>query len=535
MRGVWSTLAAMHREHPTLWIVHLAPMVLAAAGWFVGRSTQQMATRTLELERAVDARTAELAAALEIERRALATLEADEVLLREQHDRLVAQRNEVEAQHAELERQHRVVVEQAAELLRLSMVVAQVQDAIVVTDATGNITWVNEAWSRVTGYPATDAIGKRPGALLHGARTSDETTARMRASVRAGRPFEAEVLNYRRDGAEFWMEVRASPVRDAGGAITSFVAIERDVTERRAEERLRQQLATAVGVSPDGIGVTSVAGGWEYANEAQARMFGYTHAESMLGRPWRECYAEPDAARLEREAIPDVARLGSWQGEVQAIRRDGHSFPQELSITLLPLGGLVCVSRDISDRKTQQAALERLSLHDELTGILNRRGFFEQADRQLQLASRARVPCVLLYGDLDDFKPINDVYGHGAGDAALAAVGRSLREVFRESDLVARLGGDEFAVLAMGATDEAMPELQRRLVERLAANTPTTSQGIALIRLAMSIGFVVAGPDDGRTAAVLLREADARQYEMKEQRKGERKARGQIRDVDEHF
>jgi diguanylate cyclase (GGDEF)-like protein len=145
-------------------------------------------------------------------------------------------------------------------------------------------------------------------------------------------------------------------------------------------------------------------------------------------------------------------------------------------------------------------------------------------DRHVQLASRAGVSCVLLYGDLDDFKPINDVYGHGAGDAALAAVGKSLREVFRESDQVARLGGDEFAVLASGATAEAIPELERRVGERHSWNTPPTPAGIPLYRLAISLGFVEAPLDSTHSAALLLREADARQYEAKKRRGSGRRA-----------
>ena len=109
---------------------------------------------------------------------------------------------------------------------------------------------------------------------------------------------------------------------------------------------------------------------------------------------------------------------------------------------------------DITDRNLQASKIHMLAHYDELTGAANRRYFYEEAQRTLALAEHKRTPFSLL--DLDDFKGVNDHYGHACSDALLKHVSAKLQSLLRDGDLLARFGGDEFVVLLKGVSERAV-------------------------------------------------------------------------------
>ena len=325
-----------------------------------------------------------------------------------------------------------------------------------------------------------------------------------------------------RDGGLRW--IRASTrglFREGAGpgalpyaVVTAFSNI---TAEREAAERI-DQLATAVSMLPDGLSVSGPEGTLLYTNAAHDRLYGYEAGE-LIGRPWPMLYEPEEIERLGASIVSTLTERGVWLGESVGRRKDGTHFPQELRMRRLPWGGVVVAVRDVSERKAHEAALQELSQRDDLTGLFNRRGFFAHAERALAQAARTRTPYLLLYGDLDRFKAINDTRGHAAGDAALRAVARALREVFRPADVLGRLGGDEFVVVAEGSPERAMA-LRSRLVdalERAAAHDATALGGA---EVAMSVGVAALRPDapGGRAGGLLpalLKEADAQLYAAK--------------------
>ncbi len=119
------------------------------------------------------------------------------------------------------------------------------------------------------------------------------------------------------------------------------------------------------------------------------------------------------------------------------------------------------------ERQHSRVILKQQSFRDDLTGLLNRRGFYSLASKHLKLAQRESWDLALIYADLDDLKAINDELGHPAGDAALIAMANILRKTFRTSDLIARLGGDEFVVLAINTEENAVDVIVHRLMDNL--------------------------------------------------------------------
>jgi PAS domain S-box-containing protein len=124
---------------------------------------------------------------------------------------------------------------------RLALVAAKTTNGIVVTDADGRVEWVNEGFTRVSGYALDELRGRKPGHLLQGPGTDPETVAFVRERVRAREPFAAELVNYHKSGEPYWIRIEVSPLVEDDGALTGFIAIETDVTERkRAEAELRE-------------------------------------------------------------------------------------------------------------------------------------------------------------------------------------------------------------------------------------------------------------------------------------------------------
>jgi len=405
------------------------------------------------------------------------------------------------------------------EMRRLSLIVKQSDYAVIITDRDSRITWVNDAFTALTGYEESESIGQPAIQLRSGVHSSPESLARMRAVVDRGESLVEELLSYRRDGTPYWAEVAITPLRDAHGTLTGYVSLSRDVTARRVADRERQTLAAALAVTADGIAIVDAVGALEYTNEAFTRQLG-VGATDLQGRLWLSLYDQSTAKSLTSHVRQTVTTMGFWNGEVEARRENGTEFPQELSITALPHGGMVVVVRDISDRKQAEDRLRFLSTRDELTGLLNRRGFMEVSRPVLAGALRAGQSCALLYGDLDNFKLINDKYGHGCGDRALQEISKILLATFRAEDIVARLGGDEFTVLARGLEPADVPALLVRLGETMDAhNAGRSGDPSDDWHLGLSLGVAYAEAGDAQDFEALLKRADAEQYFVKSERR----------------
>ncbi|MGI2336763.1 MAG: GGDEF domain-containing protein [Dehalogenimonas sp.] len=149
---------------------------------------------------------------------------------------------------------------------------------------------------------------------------------------------------------------------------------------------------------------------------------------------------------------------------------------------------------------------------DELTDLYNRRGFLVMGQQQIKIGSRTKKPVLLLFGDLDDLKNINDNYGHPAGDQALRDVAYILRGTFRESDVISRLGGDEFAVVALVNENGSPDIILKRIDERTRQHN--LKQGRPY-NLSLSVGIAECNPEQSCSISELLRQADEAMYRKK--------------------
>ncbi|MEF8856044.1 MAG: PAS domain S-box protein, partial [Haloplanus sp.] len=136
-------------------------------------------------------------------------------------------------------------------------------------------------------------------------------------------------------------------------------AVER---ERELEQRSRVMESVI-----DGIAITDADGDYLYVNETHADLYGYDDPEALLGKHWNVCYGEAELARFEDEIVPTLYEEGAWRGEALGRRQDGTTFPQDLSLTVADDGGIICVVRDITERKKQERQLrEARQFNEEL-------------------------------------------------------------------------------------------------------------------------------------------------------------------------
>src|SRR5262249_8196084 len=199
-----------------------------------------------------------------------------------------------------------------------------------------------------------------------------------------------------------------------------------------------------------------------------------------------------------------VHRLGQivWALNSVSLVRDSDNHPTHFIFQI----------QDITERKRAEAALQSLSLVDELTGLYNRRGFLAVTDQHLAVIRRNNKIPVMLYADLDGLKEINDSLGHHEGDGALVKAAEIFKETFRSSDIIARLGGDEFVVMASIGSEESADSLITRLQDNLDA---TNARRNRPYNLSVSVGLAQFDNEGTYSIEELMARADQAMYENK--------------------
>ena len=314
-----------------------------------------------------------------------------------------------------------------------------------------------------------------------------------------------------------WVRVAAVPQQSKDktvGVIVTLVDVT-DVVEARADiDRLvdaMQAGSDLVLVCTPDLAITHVKGSG-HEHFARLETAGLTHLADILA-------GERVDDDNDFEAALDQIRAGqSWRGEL-TIAIDDAIVP--VSVLCVPrqaadghVESFAFVARDISDLKQTQRRLAHLAMHDPLTGLTNRLGLRDELEGELARWRRGELHgLALAFVDLDDFKEINDEFGHETGDHVLREVASRIQRALRPDDVLARIGGDEFvAVLGLQATGQLAVEL---LAERFthAFAEPMVLGGRA-VRLRASVGVVTATTTDEDHTAFLAR-ADAAMYEAK--------------------
>lgn len=332
-----------------------------------------------------------------------------------------------------------------------------------------------------------------------------------------------------KDGSYKWILCRGRVIqRDDDERPQRMVGTHVDITENRLiqEEILRSReeldeerrlFQTILDNAPLGIWMVDTQGKVQFVNQSFCNATGITETQFVSARHYADVMLPSIAANCmqsDRECFEQEAPHLSWEWLPFA---DGRDHLLEITKVRLfnkdgSLKGLIGLAADVTERKEHEKQLERVAHYDALTGVLNRVLLADRLSQALARTRRDKRLMAVCYLDLDGFKPVNDSFGHEAGDTVLIEVARRIGETVREEDTVARLGGDEFVVLLVGlsAAEECMASLNRLLV---AINRPIKIDGNS-VSIGASIG-VALYPEDKSDADTLLRHADQAMYSAK--------------------
>ena len=356
----------------------------------------------------------------------------------------------------------------------------------------------------------------------------DEVEARIRAALDTtgtdtGSGADEAVADLAVDGRS--LRLRVVPTWDDEHRLLLAVASLEDVTSQRAAEGLFRAVFDG---SPVATAVVDLDGRFVQVNDALAMICGRP-ADDLLGRGFAEITHRDDLA-VDEELLAEVraGRRGGYQMEKRFLHRAGHEVWVELTVSAVhdaagAISHFVSHVEDISGRKAlidmadSSEDLAYWATHDHLTGLPNRRYLDSFLTSNLGPRRRADDHLVVLFLDLDDFKPVNDEHGHQTGDEVLRTIARRLRSAAREDELVARYGGDEFVVVTTRARTAYDVSL---LAERIlgAVRTPIVGLTADPIRVGASVGIGHAHGEEDPTA--LLTRADAASYRAKRAGKG---------------
>ncbi len=260
----------------------------------------------------------------------------------------------------------------SAEFERLSMLAQRTANGVVFTDAKRRITWVNDGFTRTTGYTLKESLGRNPS-FLQGPETDRETVRRMSRLLDAGQDFTEELLNYSKGGDPYWIKLDITPIRDAEGVLQGFMAIQSDISEKRRREEELIRLRLAVEQSANSVVITNLDGSIEYVNPAFTRMTGYTAAEAV-GRNPRLLKSGCQDEAFYHDLWTTLTSGKIWHGIFHNRRKDGTLYWE--SATLSPVRDAegrvrryIAIKEDITERREAELALERE--HQHLLDLLN--------------------------------------------------------------------------------------------------------------------------------------------------------------------
>jgi PAS domain S-box-containing protein len=240
-------------------------------------------------------------------------------------------------------------------------------DVITVMDMNLRFTYVSPSIMRMRGYTAEEAVAQTfeqvmtPESLEISAKVfEEEMTLEAGGTADPDRIRTVEVEQYRKDGSIVLMENHLSFLRDEAKKPVGIISVSHDITQRRRSENHIRRQTDAIEAAIDGIALLNEDGEYVYLNQAHVRIYGYENAEELVGKSWRILYDADELQRLDEEVIPKIHQEGYWQGEALGMKKDGSKFPQGLSLTALHGGGLICVVRDITERKQAEVELQRI-------------------------------------------------------------------------------------------------------------------------------------------------------------------------------
>lgn len=393
---------------------------------------------------------------------------------------------------------------------------------VSITDVNGIIVDVNDRFVKQTEYSREELIGKTYG-LIKSRHHTEQFFNNLWKTVRGGEVWRGEICCQTKYGIPYWVDVTAIPLSDEEGRIEQILSIQFNITEKKRMltelHNIESMFKMITENTNDLIVIINEDGIIQFASSAYTRKLGY-RVEELVGQFYSQILTKESQEIWNAELFK---KQSNAKIELIHESKSGDIFWIECNYTVvkdyLRNGGqqIIMVSREITERKEFENKLLFLAYHDTLTQLPNRRYIQKELPYILEQAKVNKESIAVLYVDGDNFKEVNDNFGHDVGDQFIKEFGQSLANSVRSQDLVVRIGGDEFVIVLTGLEknivkrDAQLKHIIHRIQENLKMGwtienhhfAPTSSIGIAFY------------PDHGDSLEVLLDKSDQALREIK--------------------
>lgn len=417
-------------------------------------------------------------------------------------------------------------------LRKLSIALEQSPTSVVITDLDSNIEYVNPRFTEITGYSTDEVMHKNPRILQSG-QMQKKIYLDMWEKLTEGKVWKGEFHNKRKNGELYWEEARIAPIKNAEGVTIHYVAIKIENTQRKEYENQVKTLLEDQKAILDSriVGIVKLkARKILWLNEEFANMHGYT-SEELIGQTTRLLY-------------PDETTYIDFGAQVYPLLQTGETVRINLQLRhkngllkWFKIGGGQLYSHsdesiwsfiDITEQKSMESEINHLAFYDVLTQLPNRRLLDDRLALALSKSSRSGLYGTVMFLDLDNFKPLNDTYGHHVGDILLIEVAKRLQKCVRGVDTIARFGGDEFIIImndlnidmsvSMQLASKVADKVLRSLAKTYHLRIPTDTHHKMKVshQCTTSIG-VVLFQDHHDKQEDILKWADDAMYQAKKQ------------------
>jgi len=397
-------------------------------------------------------------------------------------------------------------------------------------DINGCITFFNEFAQKFFGYTKDEILGKNVvGTIVPEMDTSyRDLKAMIKDIIQNPNLYTInENENIRRNGERVWILWTNKGAIDKDGHITEILCIGNDITEhKKTEEALyksQQEFDSLFKSSPEALVYIDENSNILNINPRFTELFGYT-LDEVKGKNLDGGIIHPPGKMEEGKRLTKKALKGYFYYETIRKKKDGTLFPVSVSGSNILIDGhvkgILGIYINITERKKLEEELKKLASFDNLTGSCNRGYGLALLDRQLKLAKRNKTKILLAYLDVDNFKDINDSFGHEEGDKVLKEVVKLFKSTLREIDIICRMGGDEFLLIFPESSEEDSPLIRKRIRKNLVKLNRELKRPY---KISFSMGFSCYNPDNPQSMDELIRIADKKMYEEKSSKNKKRR------------
>ncbi len=395
-------------------------------------------------------------------------------------------------------------------------------EAALYHDKEGCIININPRFTELFGYTPEEMIGKKiDEGMIYPANKIKEGKILTQKAFNGFSDYET--IRKKKDGTLVPVIISSAPViidKKPQGTI----ALYRDITERKkTEETLRKSQQEFAGVfrnSPEALVYVDENVNILNINPRFTELFGYT-LEEIKGRNLNDGMIHPSDKIKEGKKLDKIAfSEGYFNYETIRKKKNGTLFPVLISGSDIVIDGQlkggIGTYIDITKRKNMEEKLKKLAHYDTLTGCCSRGHGLALLEQQIKTANRKKTPILLLYLDVDDFKYINDTFGHKEGDIVLKEGVKLFKSTLREIDIICRIGGDEFLLIFPDSSPNDVPLIRKRLSK----NLEKLNQKMAKpYKIDFSIGLSHYSPSNPLSIEELIKIADENMYEEKKKKK----------------